>query len=79
MKVYTYSEARQRLADVLNIARTEEVLIKRRGGEIFSIIFKKSKKSPFDVPGIKTKATTKDILEAVRESRERFAEQDVEN
>jgi prevent-host-death family protein len=79
MKVYTYSEARQRLADVLNIARTEEVVIKRRGGETFSIIFKKSKKSPFDVPGIKTKATTKDILAAVRESRERFDEQSVDD
>ncbi len=75
MKVYTYSEARQRLSDVLNIARTEEVVIKRRGGETFSIVFKQSTKSPFDVPGIKTKATTKDILEAVKESRERFAEQ----
>ena len=79
MKVYTYSEARQRLADVLNMARTEEVIIKRRGGETFSIIFRKSTKSPFDVPGIKTKATTKDILEAIRESRKRFAEQDVED
>jgi len=47
--------------------------------ETFSIIFRKSTKSPFDVPGIKTKATTKDILEAVRESRERFAEQGVED
>ena len=79
MKVYTYSEARQRLSDVLNIARTEEVVIKRRGGETFSIVFKKSTKSPFDVPGTKTKATTKDILEAVKESRERFAEQGVED
>jgi len=79
MKVYTYSEARQRLADVLNIARSEEVVIKRRGGETFSIIFKKSKKSPFDVPGIQTKATTKDILAAVRASRERFADQNVED
>ncbi|MCF8146270.1 MAG: type II toxin-antitoxin system Phd/YefM family antitoxin [Deltaproteobacteria bacterium] len=74
MKVYTYSEARQRLAEVLNIARNEEVVIKRRGGETFSIVYRKSKKSPFDVPGIKTKATTKDIVAAVRESRERFAE-----
>ncbi len=79
MKVYTYSEARQRLADVLNIAKTEEVVIKRRGGETFSIIYKKNTTSPFDVPGIKTKATTKDILAAVRESRERFAEQNVED
>ena len=39
-----------------------------------SIIFRQSKKSPFDVPGIQTKATTKDILEAVRTSRERIAE-----
>ena len=79
MKVYTYSEARQRLSDVLNTARSEEVIIKRRGGETFSIIYRKSKKSPFDVPGIQTKATTKDILSAVRESRERFAEQNVED
>jgi prevent-host-death family protein len=79
MKVYTYSEARQRLANVLNIAKTEEVVIKRRGGETFSIIFRKSSKSPFDVPGIKTKATTNDILDAIKESRERFAEQDVQD
>jgi hypothetical protein len=56
---------------VLNIARTEEVIIKRRGGESFSIIYKKSPKSPFDVPGIKTRATTKDILDAIKESRSR--------
>ena len=79
MKVYTYSEARQRLSDLLNTARNEEVIIKRRGGETFSIIYRKNKKSPFDVPGIRTKATTKDILSAVRESRERFAEQNVED
>lgn len=71
MKVYTYSEARQRFSEVLNIARTEEVIIKRRGGESFSITLKKSDKSPFDVPGMKTRATTKDILEAVKESRSR--------
>jgi hypothetical protein len=68
MKVYTYSEARQRFAEVLNIARKEEVII--------SIVFKKTPKSPFDIPGIKTKATTKDILEAIKDSRERIAEHD---
>jgi len=71
MKVYTYSEARQKLADVLNTARTEEVVIKRRGGETFSIVFRKDAKSPFDVPGIQTRATTQDILDAVRASRDR--------
>jgi prevent-host-death family protein len=71
MKVYTYSEARQRLSEVLNIARTEEVVIKRRGGESFSITLKKNQESPFDVPGINTQATTKDILGAIKESRSR--------
>ena len=74
MKVYTYSEARQRLAEVLNIARKEEVIIKRRGGESFTIVFKKTPKSPFDIAGVKTKATTKDILAAIKDSRERIAE-----
>ena len=74
MKVYTYSEARQKLSEVLDIARSEEVIIKRRGGETFTLVFKKSPKSPFDVAGIKTKATTKDIINAVRESRARVAE-----
>lgn len=72
MKVYTYSEARQRLSEVLNIARTEEVVIKRRGGEVFSIVYKKSSKSPFDIKGINTKATTNDILDAIKESRSRY-------
>ena len=69
MKVYTYSEARQKLSTVLDIAKSEEVLIKRRSGETFKILFTKSPKSPFDVPGVKTKATTEDILDAVKESR----------
>lgn len=62
---------RQKLSEVLDIARKEEVIIRRRSGENYRIIFKKIEKSPFDVPGIKTKATTSDILDAVRESRER--------
>lgn len=71
MKAYTYSEARQQLSKVLDIARNEEVVIKRRGGEIFSLVLKKTPESPFDVPGVKTSATTKDILESIRESRSR--------
>lgn len=69
MKAYTYSEARQKLSEVLDIARFEEVIIKRRGGEAFSVTIKHMPKSPFDVPGIKTSATTSDILDAVKESR----------
>jgi prevent-host-death family protein len=71
MKIFTFSEARQRLAEVLDIARKEEVLIARRGGDTFSVTYKRSSSSPFDVPGIKTKATTRDILKAIKESRSR--------
>lgn len=70
MKVFTYSEARQNFSKILNLAQSEEVEIRRRDGAVFSLKSKNKKnKSPFDVPGIKTKATTKDIIEAVRESR----------
>ncbi len=74
MKVYTYSQARQRLSEVLDTAVREEVLIRRRGRETFSLVYKKPSKSPFDVPGIKTRATTQDIVDAVRESRSRGSE-----
>jgi hypothetical protein len=74
MKVYTFSEARQHFADVLNVAREEDVIIKRRKGESYKIVYHKVSKSPFDIPGIKTKATTKDILRAIEDSRKRIAE-----
>jgi antitoxin (DNA-binding transcriptional repressor) of toxin-antitoxin stability system len=72
MKVFTYSEARQHLAKLLDLAREEEVEIRRRDGTIFSLTVKQpSTRSPFDVPGIDTAATTEDILDAVAESRTR--------
>ena len=71
MRVFTYSEARQNLAEVLDLAREEDVIITRRGGDTYRLTYSRPPKSPFDVPGIKTRATTQDILEAVRESRER--------
>jgi prevent-host-death family protein len=73
MKVYTYSEARRRLAQLLDRAQKEEVVIKRKDGDTFSVIPRRPAKSPFDVPPIRTSATTKDILEAVRTSRQRGA------
>jgi len=69
MKVFKFSQARQSLATVLDIARNEQVLIQRRGGDTFIITYKSNPKSPFDVPGIKTKAKTKDILLAIKDSR----------
>lgn len=71
MRAFKYSQARQRLSEVLDTARREDVIIKRRGGETFLVVYKSPRKSPFDVPGVKTSVTTQDIIEAVRESRSR--------
>jgi hypothetical protein len=71
MKVFTYSQARRQLSAVLDTARKEKVLITRRGGDRFCLSYEAAPESPFDVPGIRTKATTRDILAAVRESRSR--------
>lgn len=71
MKKYTYSQARQRFSQVLDTALKEEVVITRRGGDTFSVTYRTAPKSPFDVPAVKTKATTRNILEAVKESRRR--------
>lgn len=65
MKVYTYSEARQNLSELLNQAQTEEVIIKRRDGAIFSVKAKKQKKSPFDVESIESNVSKKQILAVV--------------
>ena len=70
MKAFTYSEARQNFARLLILAQKEEVEIRRRDGSVFSLKVKKNaSRSPFDVPGVKTRATTADILDAVSESR----------
>lgn len=72
MKAFTYSEARQNLARLLILAQKEEVEIRRRDGSVFSLKVKKNVPgSPFDVPGVKTRATMADILDAVGESRKR--------
>lgn len=71
MKVFTYSEARQNLSKLLSMAQKEEIEIRRKNGSIFILKSKPSKsRSPFDVPGVKTTATTADVLDAVRQSRQ---------
>jgi antitoxin Phd len=72
MKIYTYSKAREKLADVLEESKNEEIVIRRRKGDMFSIAPKSpTRRSPFDVPGLSKKITRKEILEAIRESRQR--------
>lgn len=70
MDVYTYSEARQHLARVLNRAeKSGAVHIRRRGGAVFQITPIEPKSSPLDVGFVKTDLTRKQIVAAVQESR----------
>jgi len=72
MQVYTYSEARQKLSLVLEQAETTgKVLIRRKDGRIFALVPEKVASSPLDVPSIKAKITTKEIVDIIREGRER--------
>lgn len=70
MKVFTYSDARQKFSSVLESAQKEgQVLVRRRDGRLFSIRPEKTSESPFDVQGIHSSVTTKDIIDTLRESR----------
>jgi hypothetical protein len=72
MKVYTFSEARQNLASVLDQARKEgAVRIRRRDGQVFLLKPEISSRSPLDLPGVDVEITTDEIVAFVRESRER--------
>lgn len=73
MKVYTYSEARQQLAKLLDEANLEgQVQINRRDGQTFIVKPVKEQKSPLDVAGVSTGISLVELNNAVRESRERF-------
>ena len=70
MRVYLYSQARQRLAELLDIAMTEDVVIRRRNGDSFVLSRQNNRAtSPFDIRGMNTRVTTSDVLTAIRESR----------
>jgi antitoxin Phd len=72
MQVYTYSEARQKLAAVLEQAESSgKVLIRRKDGRTFALIPDQTALSPLDVPFIKVDITTKEIVDIVRKGRER--------
>ncbi len=72
MQVYTYSEARQKLATVLEQAEnTGKVIIRRKDGRTFSLVPEKTATSPLDVPSIKANITTQKIVDIIREGRER--------
>ena len=72
MKVYTYSDARQKLASLLDRASAEgEVGIKRKDGRQFVIRPVTRRRAALDVRGVDVGLTAAEIVAFVRESRER--------
>jgi prevent-host-death family protein len=72
MQVYTYSEARQNLASVLDKAEaTGRVIIRRRDGRSFALLPQQTPASPLDIPSIKARISTKELVDLVREERGR--------
>lgn len=72
MKVYTFSEARQRFSAVLDSAQLDgAVRITRRDGRAFLISPEVEKPSPLDVGGVKLDLNREEIIQSVRESRAR--------
>jgi len=72
MQVYTYSEARQKLAMILDQAEnTGKVIIRRKDGRTFALVPEKNISSPLDVPSIKANITTHEVVDIIREGRER--------
>jgi uncharacterized protein (DUF433 family) len=70
VNVYTYSEARQKLAGLLDqAAREGPVRIRRQDGQSFVVQLERSQSSPLDVEGLNLDLAADEIVSMVRESR----------
>jgi hypothetical protein len=70
VKEFTYSEARQRLAALLERARREgAVRIRRKDGQVFILRPEPATGSPLDVPAIGARLSREEIVDAIREGR----------
>jgi hypothetical protein len=70
MKVYSYSEARQRFAEVLRQAKQEgQAQIRRRDGQLFLVQPARADGSPLDVPGVESGLSARDVVAFVHDSR----------
>jgi PAS domain-containing protein len=68
--VFTYSEARQNFASILERAINEgEVRIKRRDGQIFVIRPELATGSPLDIVGVDLDITRDEIIAFIAEGR----------
>lgn len=73
MNVYTYTEARQKLATLLDKALQEgEVLIRRKDGQVFVVKPQPRADSPLNVEGIDLSITTPEIIAFIQEDRRIF-------
>ena len=72
MRVYTYSEARRNLASILKIAQCDgAVRIRRNDGRSFILRPESSGVSSLDVDGVDLGVAGTEIVELIREGRER--------
>lgn len=70
--VYMYTEARQKLASLLDKAAAEgEVRIRRRDGSVFIVRPAPPATSPLDIEGIDLGITTAEIVDFITEGRQR--------
>ena len=70
MKEFTYSEARQQLAALLDRARRDgAVRIRRRDGQVFVLRPEQSKGSPLNVLGLTVGVSRDEIVDLVKEGR----------
>ena len=73
MRVYTYSEARQNFASLLEIAQRDGAVgIRRKDGQSFVLQPETSGASPLDVEGVDLGVSSAEIVEIIREGRERY-------
>jgi len=72
MKEYSFTEERQHFSSILDEAEREGIVcVRKKDGESFYIKTATSKKSPFDIKGIDLSITASDVVDAIREGRER--------
>jgi len=72
MREYSFTEARQHFASLLEEAKKEgAVCIKKRDGESFYLKPVEPKNSPLDIKGVDLEISSSEIVDIVREGRER--------
>lgn len=75
MRTYTYSEARQQFAAVLDQAKRDgAVCIRRQDGSAFVLQPMLTSASPLDVPCVKSRLARGELVELLRGERERAGE-----